>query len=70
MICIFTENFLTLSFPKTEVVRAMNYVIDKGWVQYWGRSSVVFSHAENPLMTFIRQHLFSLKEAQNGRLLK
>lgn len=24
-----------------EVVRAMNYCIDKGWVQYWGRSSPI-----------------------------
>lgn len=39
---------IVISFS-TEVVRAMNYVINKGWVLYWGRLNFTFSSIFLPL---------------------
>lgn len=50
---------LKLAFA--EVVRAMNYVINKGWVMYWGRSGVNLI----PLITSRFKN--TLQAAQNGR---
>lgn len=62
------RNFLLFSIA--EVVRAMNYVIQKGWVLYWGRLKMeaafrkMFSHASGPLC----RHLEMVNERNNGSI--
>jgi aryl-alcohol dehydrogenase-like predicted oxidoreductase len=44
-----------MEFTNTEVVRAMNHVIDHGWIMYWGTSrwsSVEISEAYNNCRQF------------------
>lgn len=41
LIYLFIVSIISVSiifYPLTEIVRAMNYVISKGWVMYWGTS--------------------------------
>lgn len=47
-----------------EVVRAMNYVIEKGWVMYWGRS---FGRGMKTMPCHVTSQF---QGAQNGRRLK
>lgn len=57
-------------FSIAEVVRAMNYVIQKGWVMYWGRLKMeaafrkMFSHASGPLC----RQLKMVNERNNGSI--